>query len=340
MLRTPLLTLVMSLACAFAANSALAQDEPKAPATPYVSKDGYGMELTREQRARAEALAQEITDQSLKALQSPTAKRMEEFNAQAKRRADDIADAAMATERSKVLDFLGIRPEDETALYYFVSYSMPVEMLRSYAIEAMWAGGTLVFRGPRPGRDLQQFITEDMAALVWGKGASASISIDPRLYDVYKIKTVPTIVYSKDRKNFECQGVNPVSFTYNKQNLSYDTCPPLDESKYWKLTGAVTTDYALRAFIDDGAVSAKVNLAALAKGVSGGAADGTPVPKAQQPFTGDWNSALTPADLQAAKAAAETIKSMPKQLDESKGISKLQPTAPTEQSPAAPASNR
>jgi len=50
---------------------------------------------------------------------------------------------------------------------------------------------------------------------------------------------------------------------------SYDTCPELDPGKYWKLSGAVTTSYALQTFIDDGATKAEPYLKALARGLGG-----------------------------------------------------------------------
>src|SRR5690606_12848425 len=131
-----------------------------------------------------------------------------------------------------------------TALYYFLSWSKPLEMLRSYVIESMWAGGTIVLRGIPPGRALGDFVTKDLTLLAYGKHA-ANISIDPRLYDVYEVKHVPTIVFTTVRQNMQCQGVNPVSFQFEGKNLAFDTCPPLDPASYRKLSGAVTTNYAL-----------------------------------------------------------------------------------------------
>jgi type-F conjugative transfer system pilin assembly protein TrbC len=202
------------------------------------------------------------------------------------------------------LKFLGIDPEGESSLYYFVSFEMPLDLLRSYVVEAMWAGGTLVFRGIPPGKEMREFITKDLRELIYGKGSSAAISIDPRLFDAYAITTVPTIVSTVDRRNFVCKGVNPKSFKYGKKTLSYDTCPAMDESKYWKITGAVTTDFALREFIKAGAKHAQVNLDALAKGF----ATGTVAPKNQQAFSGEWKEALTPEELMSVQTAIDTAR--------------------------------
>ena len=219
---------------------------------------------------------------------------------QAKRRADDIADASMAKDRDKVLEFLGISPQADTALYYFVSWSMPKELLRAYAIDAMWSGGTLVFKGVPLGKQLGKFIVNDLRELVYGKGAAANLSIDPRLFDAYAISTVPSIVFTTVRGNMQCQGVTPVVVKANGTQGVYDKCPELDPSSYWKVGGAVTTNYALESFIDDGATLAKPYLASLAKGWRDGTAPG----KEQKAFTGDWKDAISPSEMLAAQEAA------------------------------------
>lgn len=220
-----------------------------------------------------------------------------------KERADQISDEAIAASRDKVLDFLGLDPESQNAVYYFVSWSMPLDMLRSYAIEAMWDGGTLVFKGLPPGRSFGQYMSEDLSKLAYGKGASANVSIDPRLFDAYEVTTVPTIVLTTYRANFQCTGVAPMTFTYQGQQISYDTCPALDASKYVKLSGAVTSNYALQAFVDDGWPQAKPFLKALAKGFALGE---TPQ-KEQKAFTGKWEDVLSPTDRMTADQATQTM---------------------------------
>lgn len=258
--------------------------------------------LTAEQIRAAQAVAEAVVEQSLKAAQTGM-ERYRDLGETLRRRADDIADESLARSRDEMLQFLGIDPQADTSLYYFVSYNMPLPMLRAYAIEAMWAGGTLVLRGVPPGKTLAQFVSEDLRELVYDKGAAAAISIDPRLFDAYEVQLVPSIVFTTQRKNLECMGRNPVTFPYRGRTLSYDTCPPADPARYWKMTGAVTTDYALREFIDAGASAARPHLTALAKGLATG--QSTPAPKAQQPYTGAWRDALSPDELAAARRAAQ-----------------------------------
>lgn len=239
----------------------------------------------------------------LNAYETQRTPEMEEFASETKRKVDSIADAAMAEDRAKVLEFLGIDPEGETGLYYFVSWSMPLEMLRSYAVEAMWSGGTLVFKGVPPGRPLGEFLTKDLRQLVYGKGAAASISIDPRLFDAYAVKTVPTIAFTTVKADMQCRGILEVPVKVGDVEASYDQCPPLDESKYWKISGSVTSNYALNAFIEDGAHQAKPHAAALARGWAGQSAPG----KEQKAFSAKWDDALSPSQIQAAQEAAKAV---------------------------------
>jgi type-F conjugative transfer system pilin assembly protein TrbC len=261
--------------------------------------------VTAEKRKEIEEMARAITQNAQGARDSEFGKQIAATGAQMQRRVDQIADEAMSADRERVLKFLGIDEKADASLYFFVSFEMPLEVLRAYAVEAMWTGGTLVVKGVPPGRDLGKFITEDLRSLVYGKGASSVISLDPRLFDGYQVTSVPAIVYTLERSNFDCRTSKPTVFEYQEQKLSYDQCPPVDPSKYWKISGAVTADFALREFIKAGASGAQANLDALAKGF----ATGTVAPKSQQPFTGNWKEAFTPEELMAIKEAAETAKS-------------------------------
>lgn len=294
---------VIAAAVVLASTCAYGQDSPDSGPAPepdisYIPFGNLG-NASAADIERAKQLGASVASDLLYAYQTRKTPEMEQFATQVRRRADDMADPKLAAERDKVLDFLGLDPEADTALYYFVSWSMPMEMLRSYVIEAMWSGGTVVFKGVPPGKTLGKFILEDLKDLVYAKGASANISIDPRLFDAYEVTTVPTVVFTTVRGNMQCQGVNPVEFTHNKQTLSFDTCPPLDPASFMKVSGAVTASYALQMFIDEGLPQAKPYLAALARGFAEGRVPG----KDQKPFAGEWADVLAPNPPDAAKAA-------------------------------------
>ena len=271
---------------------------------PAIPKERGGLpiltHMSEEDRAKGIAIGESIARQLLEAYEKGVTPAMVEETARIRQNFDDIADAALSSERKKVLDFLGLDPEAPTGLYILVSWSMPLELLRSYAIEAMWSGATLVFRGVPPGRELAKFLTEDLRSLVYGKGASANISIDPRLFDAFSVKVAPTVVFSKVRNDFQCQGVHPVGFKYGEKTLSHDICPPLDPSNYHKIAGNVSLNYALQTILDDGDVSVRPYMRALARGFANGTVPG----KTQVSFQGKWEDAMSPEQQKAALEAA------------------------------------
>lgn len=269
-----------------------------------VTRETVGSALSPEERKRLEEVASNITDKSLQRYHSEEAKQYEGQAMQLKRRADDIADEALAGDREKVLKFLGVDPKGKGAVYYFVSFAMPQEMLRSYVLEAMWSGGTIVVRGVPKGRTIKEFFSEDLRQLIYGKGASANISLDPRLFEVYDVKAVPAVVYTEDRNQLNCsgQGSNPLAGA--SEQLSYETCQLMNPSKYWKISGAVTSDYALRSFIENGATGAQPFHNALRKGMAPGAV----IPKGQQAFSGEWKEAISPDEIMAGKQAIEAAR--------------------------------
>lgn len=285
---------------ASAAQAPQAASSAQLPYVPYGNlKNASATDIERAKQV-GQSVVKDLMSAYEKRADDPT---LEQTMRQVKTRADQIADESIASNRDKILDFLGIDPQSQNALYYFVSWSMPLEMLRSYAIEAMWDGGTLVFDGIPAGRTFAQFLGEDLSKLTYGKGASANVSIDPRLYDAYQVTTVPTIVLTTYRADLQCTDENAVKFQYRGQDLSYNTCPPLDPAKYAKVSGAVTSNYALQMFADDGWAQAKPFLKALSQGYALGK-----VPqKEQQPFTGKWEEVISPADRMAIQAAVNTV---------------------------------
>lgn len=263
---------------------------------------GFGAAPSAAEAAAGEAAGREVVKAILDAYeQKKTAPSVTATAQQTRKFADSIADEAMQASRDEVLEFLGIPANGTSAVYVFVSYSMPLPMLRAYAIEAMWSGATLVVRGVPPGKDLGDFITSDLRQLVYGKGAAANISIDPRLFDAYGVTAAPTIVLSTVREDIQCQGAGDVPVQLEEgKSASYTSCPPLSEDSYWKLSGGVSLGFALQSFKDAGAAPAEVHLEALARGL----ATGTTSSKAQVPFSGKWDDVLSPSAQKAAIDAA------------------------------------
>jgi len=223
--------------------------------------------------------------------------------ATASRRIDDIANETYAQDRAKILDFLGISAQNPSALYYFVSFSMPKPLLQAYVMDALWTGGTLIFRGPKPNQKLTTFITEDLRSLVQNKGVSANLSLDPRLFDLLEIKTVPTIAFVPDRAAISCLQTTPTPFSWTPPNapkntppqtLFYKACNPSDPSNYIKIAGAVSTKYALEQFSSHYPSQTAPFLKAFSNANAPLAKQ-----KDQTPFQGNWDTLQIPTQPSA-----------------------------------------
>ena len=261
-------------------------------------------DISPEALEQGRALGQSVVQDVLEAYRTKATEEDYKFADDTRRRVDTIANEAMEADRAAVLEFLGIDPAADSGLYIFVSWSMPLEVLRSYAIEAMWSGATLVFRGVPMGEDAGGFFSEKLRLLVHGKGAAANISVDPRLFDAYKVTAVPSIVFTTVRQDMQCTGVNPTPVALpGGGTANYDKCPELEDSLYWKVSGAVTTSYALQTFIGDGAKLAQPYMSALSRGFATGDAPA----KAQVKFTGKWETVPSPSEQMAARQAAQTM---------------------------------
>jgi len=304
LIRRFVVPVIVAGACSLAL--AQPQDDAKASAesadvlAKFPSQMGSG--ISAEERQRLQELARELTRTFQQASEAAPLQMQESeaFARQQRRRADTIADETLAQQRNEALEFLGLDPEESSALFYFVSWSMPLELLRSYVVDAMWAGGTLVFRGVPPGYDMAKFITGPMRELVYDKGAFASLSIDPRLFEIYKVGVVPTIVYTNDLAHPECGPEIKHTFTAGKQQLQYSGCHAVKPESYWKMSGAVSSDYALRSFIGEGAQGARRHHEALARGMKEGATS----KQEQTPFSGNWIAVPLPDDAAAREAAS------------------------------------
>jgi type-F conjugative transfer system pilin assembly protein TrbC len=114
-------------------------------------------------------------------------------------------------------------------LQIFVSSSMPIGLLKSYAREAIRYNGVLVFRGLPAGSfyKLSQLVT-DISSDITGYIA---MQIDDEAFKAFDIKSVPTIVLSK-----------PASiFSEQVRGGSFD-----------KISGNITIKYALEVFAKEG----------------------------------------------------------------------------------------
>ncbi|MCD6056289.1 MAG: Type-F conjugative transfer system pilin assembly protein TrbC [Gammaproteobacteria bacterium] len=190
-------------------------------------------------------------------------------------------------------------------LYYFISFSMPDPLIKAYMLDAIWTGGTLVLRGVTPKMNLHQFIFTKIYPLVNYKGAHAEVDIDPNLYELFDITAVPSIVLAPTNEKPRCV----------KGKGKSSGCLPEAEENYFKVSGNVSTTWALERFEEAGAQVALLQerLAkreTLQKNLTEPEMRPQLDNKTESLFRGDWEAALLPdqsgvSDLLAKQGLGE-----------------------------------
>lgn len=165
-----------------------------------------------------------------------------------------VFDKTLAEHESIIKEF-GLDPKKTGYLYFFESTSMPENLRYEYARDAMWTGGIVAFNGIEKGKSLPWFIKNVMGKLARSKAnSSPSISLDPRLFQTFGITSVPAIVYSTESPQNLCFNQHLSSFVdKDGETLPIHLCDAADPKTYWKITGAVKTQYALEQFAKAGA---------------------------------------------------------------------------------------
>ena len=129
------------------------------------------------------------------------------------------------------------------SLYYFISFSMPNALIKAYLLDATWNGGTLILRGVTKGESIPQFIKKHLLPLLKYQGDHARVMIDPNLFEMYNINSVPTMLMtSKTNDQTHC---NIVSTIIPHTHITYQRCKAIDPHYYWKISGNVSTLWAL-----------------------------------------------------------------------------------------------
>jgi len=201
-----------------------------------------------------------------------------------------IADEKMEGNWKKLRSALGLSNENQ--LYVFVSFSMPEPLIRAYALDAAFAGATLVIRGIDEDADLRSFVGGRLLELLRPGEIGAPIQIDPRLFDTYGIDKVPAVVLADQVDNIVCEsGTNSSSF-YRQQEVRYPKCDPAPPDSFWALSGAVTTQYALETFEGNGSTQATAFLDNLRSGYAteqpfGMDEQGNTIPQVRKGIEGD-----------------------------------------------------
>jgi type-F conjugative transfer system pilin assembly protein TrbC len=161
----------------------------------------------------------------------------------------------------------GTVPGSPGKLYFFVSRAMPMSLLRAYAIQALYMGGTLVVKGVRKGDSIKDYVEDAMNDFNSSGGqVLAGMDIDPNLFDIFNVTMVPAVVWT-NRANIEGVGAGcehlPDDVPHpqitldgpNDTQITVDRpmCLPAPDSSYFKITGALSMTYVLDRFEQAGA---------------------------------------------------------------------------------------
>lgn len=189
----------------------------------------------------------------------------------------------------------GTVPGSTGKLYIFVSRSMPLSLLRTYALEAFYLGGTLVVKGIRPGQSVKDYVEEAVSDYNSADGQVLSgIEINPNLFDMFNVTMVPSVVWT-NRQGLDDVGAGcpdlPEDAPHpqvtvegpdgSPMTLDRPACAAAPDSSFYKLTGALALPYVFDRFEKAGAPKAAIDeyrqeLAEMAQngisvdGVSGG----------------------------------------------------------------------
>lgn len=161
-----------------------------------------------------------------------------------------IADEEMAEVRYNTLLGIGIDPK--ITGYIFVSESMPESLIRAYSRDATRLGMSLVFFGfTDKGSIENKFLT--LSNKYHTKRNAMSLQVDTRLYDVFNITEVPSIVVTDIASMDLCNETGPVSkFSYQSKVYQFNKCNPLHADRFCKISGSVFTDWALKEMSNKG----------------------------------------------------------------------------------------
>lgn len=153
-------------------------------------------------------------------------------------------------------------------VYIFVSRSMPMSLLRAYALDAAYAGATLVVKGIRKGDTVKDYVLEMLEDFNSAGGqVLASTEINPNLFDMFDVKVVPTVVWTNrtglDETGSGCEAppemlapqIDVPGPKGTTVRVEKPTCIQAPESSYFKLAGALKLDYVLGRFVERGAPS-------------------------------------------------------------------------------------
>lgn len=158
----------------------------------------------------------------------------------------------MAKKYVKAMKNMGVDVEKDS-LYVFVSFDMPDKLIQQYLKDSVASGATVVLKGLPPDvKDLGEFFIRYLKKFRDKNNINPNMQIDPRLFDVYQVERVPTIVYSNRASKDLCTDIYVEETRFREMDLPLQKCQVEPEDSYIKMSGSVPVKYALEEFIKEG----------------------------------------------------------------------------------------
>lgn len=247
---------------------------------------------------------------------SAAAQRGFELARQGQRKLHEAASTAVEGKRAALMKFLGYKENEPSGLYFLVTWEMPLELLRAYVREARWAGGIVVFKGIPEGKELAAHLMEDYVKLSDRSDPTGTpITIDPRLFDMFDVKAAPAIVLLENALQNGCDSGVPRAVQLDDETeVPYRGCSMLPEDTWWKVSGGVTTLWALDYMASAGSAKAgerarlmRTALTQHKPAMAKAAEDG----RTLRPYEGEWEQAITTEDMRRLVAPTPPRSSAP-----------------------------
>lgn len=160
----------------------------------------------------------------------------------------------MASLRVKTLEAFGI--DRGVQGFIFVSRSMQDSLLRSYSLQAEKYGFQMIFKGPEKNSTDIMGTMREWGELFHTKSSLMAIQMDPRLFDSFEVKAVPTIILTQQGSLDLCQDGPIENVTYGLKTLKLNKCAPVEDEFYCKISGPVSLDWAIKYMSSEGCVHA------------------------------------------------------------------------------------
>ena len=162
-----------------------------------------------------------------------------------RRHAQELRKQRLAGMAPKVQGPTGAMPiKKREGVFYFVSWSIPDELLKGYMREAYRLGATVVFRGMID-NDMRKTVDRTKALAVELQQQAPHTTIDPIIFRQLGVTSVPTLAIVNDQAALMVTGAAPLEALLSQLSRSEGTIRPLREwyvgqTRSWQMGGPIT----------------------------------------------------------------------------------------------------